>query len=98
MRRLERDSVGIRQRNIQLKSGAIRQIDSEDRQKIGKRRTIDDTQTKEFIDTWNRILVFKLSEPGVGNVIFVVPGSLCELPAEFFDFPRCNAKAIAKFS
>jgi hypothetical protein len=98
MRRLERDSMGIRQRNVQLKPGAVRQIDSEDSQKIGERRAIDNAQSKEFIDTWDGILVFKLSEPGVRNVILVVAGSLCELPAELFDLPGCNTKAIAKLS
>src|ERR1700757_3072172 len=98
MRRLKRDSMGIRQRNIQLKSGAARQIDSKDREKIGKRGTIDDAQTKELIDARNRVLVFKLREPRVRNVVFLVAGSLREPSAELFNFPGRDAKAISKFS
>jgi hypothetical protein len=90
--------MGIREGDVQLVSGAACQIDSEDGQEVRKRRTVDNTQTKEFIDTGNRILVFELRKPRVRNVIFLVAGSLRKLPAEFFDFPGRNAEVVAQLS
>jgi hypothetical protein len=81
-----------------LVSGATGQIDSEDSQEIRKRRTVDNAQTEEFIDTGNRILVFELREPRVGNLVFVVAGPLRKPPTKLFDFPSRDAEAIAEFS
>jgi len=88
----------IREGDVQLVSSAACQVNSEYGQEIRKCRTVDDTQTKEFIDTGNRIFVFELREPRVRNVVFRVAGSLRQLPAELFNLPGRDAEAISELS
>ena len=67
-----RDEMGILKRHIDLVAQGIFEVDIEEAEKVGKFGAVDDAEAEKFVDAGDRVFIFELSEPGVGNIELVI--------------------------
>jgi len=85
--------VGGGQRSGQLIAAEVLQVDAVKQQKVGEPDAVDGAETVELKNAGDRIRVFDLREPSVGDVKLGITFGLCDLLAEVGHFTCGDAQA-----
>jgi hypothetical protein len=86
--------MSILQRQTGLVLSRLVQIDAEKLQQILEFHPVNHALAEQFENARHTIPIFKLSQPGVGDVILFVGGFFRNLAYEFLHFAGGDAEAI----